>query len=152
MKIGVASDHAGTGLKSVILENLKSSGVQVLDLGVESGKNQSVDYPDYSAALAEKISAGALDGGVAICGTGIGMCITANKFPGIRAASVWDEFTAQMSKEHNNANMICLGARTLQPERAVQLVKLWLSAKFEGGRHQGRLDKITKIESSLKGH
>ena len=112
-----------------------------------SGTNLMLaESPGNEAILASDVSTGKLDRGVLICGTGIGMCITANKFPGVRAASVWDEFTARMVKAHNDANIICLGARVLNHHRAAELVNLWLDTQFEGNRHKSRLDKIREIE------
>lgn len=145
MRIGVTSDHAGTDLKQLIADYLKLDGHEVTDLGVAPG-SKSVDYPDYAAALAGEISVGKLDQGVAICGTGIGMSITANKFQNVRAAVVWDEFSARMAREHNDANILCVGSRSLNPHRAVELIKIWLTAKFAGDRHAQRLHKISEIE------
>jgi ribose 5-phosphate isomerase B len=148
-KIGIASDHAGKELKQLIAEFVKMKNFDVVDYGVAFDSDKSVDYPDYAAILAADVSGGKLDYGVLICGTGIGMCITANKFPGVRAASVWDEFTAKMSRAHNDANIICLGARALNHHRAAELVNLWLDTPFEGNRHKARLEKIREIEKKL---
>lgn len=145
-KIGIASDHAGKELKQLIADFVRLKNFEVIDYGVSLETDKSVDYPDYAEILASDISSGKLDQGVLICGTSIGMCITANKFAGVRAASVWDEFTARMCKAHNNANVICLGARVLNHHRAAELVNLWLDTEFEGHRHQARLDKIREIE------
>ena len=145
-KIGIASDHAGKELKQLIADFVRLKNYEVIDYGVAVGSDKSVDYPDYAAILASDISAGKLDRGVLICGTGIGMCITANKFPGVRAASVTDEFTSRMSRAHNDANIICLGARVLNHHRAAELVNIWLDTAFEGNRHKARLDKIREIE------
>lgn len=148
-KIGIAADHAGKELKQLIADYIHLKNFEVIDYGVAVNSDKSVDYPDYAAILAKDVGAGKVDRGVLICGTGIGMCITANKFPGIRAASVWDEFTARMSRAHNDANIICLGARVINHHRAVELVNIWLDTEFEGSRHQGRLDKIREIEKKL---
>ncbi len=145
-KIGVASDHAGKELKQLIVEFMKASDVEVIDYGVVVDSQKSVDYPDYAAAVASDISSKKLDFGILICGTGIGMSIAANKFPYVRAALVWDDFTAKMSRAHNDANVLCLGARTLNHHRAIDLAKLWLETPFEGSRHNLRLEKIREIE------
>lgn len=146
MKIGIASDHAGKELKQLVLDLVRLTDNDIIDYGVAADSNKSVDYPDYAAYLAQDIALGKLDAAVAICGTGIGMSITANKFPGVRAAVVWDEFSARMAKAHNNANILCLGARSINHHRACEMVKVWLNTTFEGDRHQMRLDKIREIE------
>lgn len=143
-KIAIASDHAGRELKEDIKEFLASIGVEVLDMGVDSDK--SVDYPDYGAPVAEKVSVGAISKGILVCGTGIGMSIIANKYQGVRAALVSDVFTARMAKEHNDANVLVIGGRIVGKGLAREIVKTWIEARFEGGRHQVRLDKITEIE------
>ena len=140
MIIGLAADHAGKELKDAMLELVKALGHEAVDYGV------AVDYPDYAALLAQDISSGKIEAGVAICGTGTGMAITGNKFPGVRAAVVWDEYSARMSRAHNDANMICLGARTTNLHRAADFLKIWLETTFEGGRHKMRRDKIREIE------
>lgn len=145
-KIGLASDHAGKELKHLIADFVRLKNLEVIDYGVDLDTDKSVDYPDYAAILASDIATGKIDLGVLICGTGIGMAITANKFPGVRAACVWDEFTARNAKAHNDANVIALGARVLNHHRATELVNLWLDSQFEGNRHQTRLDKIREIE------
>ena len=148
-KIGIAADHAGKELKQLVADFVGLKNFEVIDYGVAYDSNKSVDYPDYAAILAADVASGKIDRGVLICGTGIGMCITANKFPGVRAAQVWDEFTARMSRAHNDANIICLGASVTNHHRAVELVNLWLDTPFEGSRHQSRLDKIREIEKKL---
>jgi RpiB/LacA/LacB family sugar-phosphate isomerase len=115
MKIVIASDHAGFQLKQAILHFLNSENITYDDLGV--AEPTSVDYPDFAAAVAEAVSGGKADGGILVCGTGLGMTITANKFKGVRAATVGDVYSARMAKEHNNANVIALGGRTLDPQR-----------------------------------
>jgi ribose 5-phosphate isomerase B len=117
----------------------------VIDLGNEG--LDSVDYPDYAAQVSDKISKNEADAGVLVCGTGIGMCITANKFRNVRAAVLFDEYSAKMAKAHNNANVICLGGRTTDPEVAWRLITTWLETDYEGGRHDRRLAKIKEIES-----
>jgi ribose 5-phosphate isomerase B len=148
-KIGIASDHAGKELKQLVADFVRLKNFEVIDYGVAMESDKSVDYPDYAAILATDISTGKIEQGILICGTGIGMSITANKFPGVRAAIVTDEFTARMCKAHNDANVICLGSRVLNPHRATEFVNIWLDTKFEGNRHKTRLDKIRDIERKL---
>lgn len=142
--IAIASDHAGREMKEDLKEFLESIDVDVVDMGVNDDK--SVDYPDYGIPLAEKVSKGEVPRGVLVCGTGIGMSILANKFKGVRAALVNDVFTARMAKEHNNANILVIGGRVVGKGLAREMLKTWIDAKFEGGRHQSRLDKITELE------
>ncbi len=144
MKIAIASDHGGFELKGDLVQFLKKEGIEVEDLGTKGP--DAVDYPDFASLVARRVSGGEVDGGVLICGTGIGMSIVANKFQNVRAAVVSDEYTARMAKAHNNANILCLGGRVQRPEVAQLLVKTWLSTPFEGGRHEGRLQKISSIE------
>jgi len=144
----IASDHGGLELKDAIKSFLEGRNIEVRDLGTMN--SDSVDYPDYAEKLALALTRGEAENGILICGTGIGMSITANKFPGIRAALITDDFTARMSKEHNNANVIVMGGRVLKPEEACEMVKAWLEADFEGGRHQNRLDKISRIEQKIR--
>jgi len=144
VKLAIASDHGGYELKNSLIEFLKKKDIEVEDLGNQG--TESVDYPDYAVQVAKRVSEGKVENGVLICGTGIGMSITANKFKNVRAAVVTDEFTAKMSKEHNNANVLCLGGRVRQPEEAKKLVGIWLETRFEGGRHSRRLAKIGEIE------
>lgn len=140
----IASDHGGFELKQVVVKHLSDQGVEVDDLGVNN--LNSVDYPDYAALVAGPISRATAEQGILICGTGIGMSIAANKYPGVRAALVHDEFTAQMAREHNNANILVMGGRVLDPDLACRMVDLWLQDKFAGGRHQNRLNKIIQLE------
>ena len=145
--VGICSDHAGIELKSYLLAGLKDLDLSVYDVGpTASPENVRVDYPDYAKLLATKMQKGLLDGGIAICGTGLGMCISANKFRGIRACSAWDEMSARLGREHNDANVLCLGARMLHPARALDLVQLWLQTAFLFDRHALRLEKIAQIE------
>ncbi|MCX6125858.1 MAG: ribose 5-phosphate isomerase B [Proteobacteria bacterium] len=150
MRIGVAADHAGKELKQLVVEMLKLTENEILDFGVSAESRTSVDYPDYAALVASEVSMGKLDAGVLICGTGIGMSITANKFPGVRAAVVWDEFSTRAARQHNNVNILCLGARTTNHMRATEFVKLWLELPFEGSRHSVRVNKIREIEQKLR--
>ena len=144
-KIAIASDHAGRELKDDLRDFLAASGVEVVDMGVDN--DDSVDYPDYGSPVAERVSNGEIERGILVCGTGVGMSILANKFRGVRAALVSDVLTARMSKEHNNANILVIGGRIVGKGLAREMVKAWMDARFEGGRHQKRLDKITAIES-----
>jgi ribose 5-phosphate isomerase B len=140
----IGSDHGGLALKSALNSYLIRRGFQVVDAGTNS--DSSVDYPDFGQKVAESVIGGAAELGILICGTGIGMSIAANKIPGIRAALVTDVFMARMAKEHNNANVLVLGGRVLDEQKACDLVGAWLDATFAGGRHQSRLDKITALE------
>lgn len=140
----IGSDHGGLALKTALNSYLKRRNVHVLDAGTSS--DASVDYPDFGQKVAEAVIQGDAELGILICGTGIGMSIAANKIPGIRAALVTDVFMARMAKEHNNANVLVLGGRVLDEQKACDLVGAWLDATFEGGRHQARLDKIAALE------
>lgn len=144
MKIGVASDHAGYVLKPGILEYLQAQGVETVDYGC--AENERVDYVDYAVKALEGCFAGECDRVILICGTGIGMSITANKYRGIRAALCVDVYMAEMSRAHNDANCLTLGGRILPLDEAELIVATWLNTEYEGGRHQGRLDKIAGIE------
>jgi ribose 5-phosphate isomerase B len=141
----IGSDHGGLNLKTALISYLKLRNLEVTDAGTNG--DASVDYPDFGQKVAETVAAGGAESGILICGTGIGMSITANKIPGIRAALVTDVFMARMAKEHNNANVLVLGGRVLDEQKACDLVGAWLDSTFEGGRHQARLDKITALES-----
>lgn len=142
--IAVASDHGGVDLKNAVIATLRDHKIDFKDLGTNG--SASVDYPDFAAKVARAVATGEAKAGILICGTGIGMSIAANKIPGIRAALVHDEFTAQMAAEHNDANILVLGGRVLSAEQGVRLVNIWLSSRYEGGRHQQRLDKIANLE------
>lgn len=144
MKIVLGADHGGYLLKDYIREQLEAAGHQVCDLGVHDPS--SVDYPDQAAKVCKAYLSGDYDCGLLFCGTGIGISIAANKIAGIRAAHVADAFSARMAREHNNANILCLGGRTLGTELAWSIVEAYLSAKFAAGRHQRRIDKITALE------
>jgi len=145
--IVLGSDHGGLALKEAVKELLKERGLPLEDCGTDNG--DSVDYPDFGEKVARRVSSGAAEKGVLFCGTGIGMSIVANKFPRIRAALVTDVFMARMAKEHNNANILVLGGRVLDGEKAKKMVAAWLDASYEGGRHQVRLDKIEVLEKEL---
>lgn len=144
MNIAIASDHGGFELKEDLKWYLGGIGINYTDLGTTNG--DSVDYTEFGMELARRVSNGEFERGILTCGTGIGMSIVANKFPGIRAALAWNTFTARMAKEHNDANILVIGGRTTEKGLAREIVKAWLDARFEGGRHQRRLDKIRDIE------
>lgn len=146
MKIAMGADHAGYGLKEEIKSHLLAAGHEIIDRGTYSG-DQSVDYPDCGFRAAETVANHKADLGILFCGTGIGMSITANKVPGIRAALCHDHFTATMSRRHNNANVLVIGSRVTGPGLAREIVYTWLSEEFEGGRHKIRVDKITSFEA-----
>ncbi|MBP7735117.1 MAG: ribose 5-phosphate isomerase B [Spirochaetes bacterium] len=144
MKIGISSDHGGFRLKESIKKHF--SAIEFDDAGTHS--EDSCDYPDYAAALCRKIQGGELEYGIIICGTGIGVSMAANKMKGIRAALCCNEFMAEMAKRHNNANVLCLGARVLGDELAFRIVDRWLNTAFDGGRHQLRVEKINGLEEA----
>lgn len=144
----LGSDHGGLALKESIKTLLQERGIEFEDCGTNT--TDSVDYPDFGEKVARRVSNGNAEKGILFCGTGIGMSIIANKFPGVRAALATDLFTAQMAKEHNNANILVLGGRVLQEDQARAMVTLWLDSSFDGGRHQQRLDKISQIEKELR--
>lgn len=145
MKIAFGCDHGGFVLKAEIIEYLKKNGHEIIDFGINN--DHSVDYPDYGLPVAECVSAGEADFGIIACGTGIGISITANKVPGIRCALLSDTFSAHATREHNNANMMALGGRTIGPGLAVDLVDVFLNTPFSGDeRHQRRIDKVTAVE------
>jgi len=143
-RIALGADHAGLHVKEIIKKYLADSGYGVDDLGTSS--DESVDYPVFARAVAERVAAGQNDFGVLACGTGIGMAIAANKVTGIRAANAHDAMTARLAREHNDANVLTLGARVLDDARAVQVVQTFLRAQFAGGRHQRRIDEITEMD------
>lgn len=144
MKIALGADHAGFELKNRIKQHLSGQGIEVQDEGTNSG--DSVDYPDFAKKVAEHVTEQRAEMGILVCGTGIGMAISANKVPGIRAANCDTVFEAQMSREHNDANVLALGARVVEPQAALEIVDTWLKTNFIGGRHQRRVDKIHEIE------
>ena len=146
MKIAIGSDHGGFKLKEIIKEYLINKGYSVSDLGCYS--EESVDYPDYAEKVARAVANGEFDLGVLMCGTGIGISIAANKVKGIRAALCHDGLTARLAKQHNNANIICMGGRTTGVETAKDIIDNFLESEFEGGRHLRRINKIKDIENS----
>lgn len=144
MKISLGADHAGYQLKDQIKQYLQQKGIDVQDDGTNS--SESVDYPDFARLVAHDVAEHRADLGILVCGSGIGMAITANKVEGIRAANVSSEYEAQMCREHNDANVLTLGARILNPEQALAIVDKWLATQFAGGRHSQRVAKIAQIE------
>ncbi len=144
MIIGIGSDHGGFELKGHIVSHLKDMGIEVKDFGVHN--ENSVDYPDCAKPVCEAVLSGECERGILVCGTGIGISMAANKFNGIRAALCSDVFSAKMAKEHNNANIICLGGRVTGRELAFMIVDTFLEAEFQGGRHSDRIAKIHEIE------
>jgi ribose 5-phosphate isomerase B len=146
MKIAIGSDHRGYDVKRRVISVLEKLGHEVLDVGPQ--KRESVDYPDYAFQVALAVSEGRVDRGILICGTGIGMCIAANKVHGVRAAPCHDSITAEMSRRHNDANVLCLSADLLGEELIDRMVRIWLETEFEQGRHARRVEKITKFEAS----
>jgi len=143
--IAIASDHAGFGLKKAIMEHLAGRNIPYKDFGTYECA-VSVDYNDYGEKVADAVSSGACEKGIIICGTGIGISISANKVPGIRAALCTNSYMAKMSREHNDANVLALGARVIGEGLALDIVDTWLEASFQGGRHQKRVDKFGDIE------
>src|SRR5437764_2022091 len=144
MKIAIGSDHRGYDAKRRIVSLLQQLGHEVLDLGPEG--SESVDYPDFAFQVARAVGEGRVDRGILICGTGIGMCIAANKVPGVRAAPCHDSITAEMSRRHNDANVLCVSADLLGDELIDRMLRIWLETEFEGGRHARRVDKILRFE------
>jgi ribose 5-phosphate isomerase B len=144
VRIAIASDHAGFVLKGIVADHLRSQGHQVDDLGTDS--EEPVDYPKFCAACARAVVAGPADFGIVLGGSGHGEQIAANKVHGARAALCHDEFTARLSRQHNDANVLSLGARILAPELALVIVDVWLATAFEGGRHLARIAEVAEIE------
>jgi ribose 5-phosphate isomerase B len=143
-KIIIAADHAGYSLKEAIKPYLTEMGLAITDVGTDS--DQAVDYPDPGGKAAGAVSAGLFPRGILICGSGVGMSIVANRFPGVRAALCLDEETARLSRMHNDANILVLAGRKTDTETAQRIVRVWLTTPFEGGRHQRRLEKIREME------
>jgi ribose 5-phosphate isomerase B len=148
MKIAVASDHRGVRVKGQILSQLAELGHEGIDLGPFD--TESVDYPEYASKVARAVASKEVDRGILICGTGMGMAITANKFRGVRAVTCHDDVTAEMSRRHNDANVMCLSADMLGDRLLGRIVDIWMRTEFEGGRHQRRIEKIQQIEAELE--
>ncbi|MBQ1517689.1 MAG: ribose 5-phosphate isomerase B [Clostridia bacterium] len=143
--IALGADHGGYNLKEAIIEYLKEKNVEYTDYGCYS--EESVDYAVYAKQVADAVVSGKAEKGILCCGTGIGISIAANKVKGIRAAVVTNEFCAEMTRRHNDANILAMGGRVIDPQTAVKLADIFLNTEFEGGRHQRRIDQITKIEN-----
>lgn len=144
MKIAIASDHAGYAEKEKLKPLLKEMGIEFEDLGTVS--EVSVDYPDYAARVARKVSQGAVDQGLLVCGSGTGMAIAANKVSGVRAVVAWNEETARLARQHNDANVLSVGARTTPELEIPKIVRTFFTTPFDGGRHAKRVEKITELE------
>lgn len=147
MNIAVASDHGGLQLKNIIVKYLKENGYQVTDFGTQN--EESVDYPDFAGKAAKAVAKGQCDKGIVICGTGIGVSITANKVKGIRCALVHDCFSAKATAQHNNTNMLAMGQRVIGEGLALDIVDTWLTTTYEGGRHDLRIQKMMAYEEEL---
>jgi ribose 5-phosphate isomerase B len=150
MTIAIGCDHAGAELKRELIPLLDELHIGYVDYGTDS--SESVDYPDFGEKVSEAVASGNAERGILICGTGIGMSIVANKFPGVRASLCNDLFTARMSRLHNDANILVIGGRVVGKDLAREILKTWVSTPFEGGRHSRRLDKISRIEDRLTTH
>jgi ribose 5-phosphate isomerase B len=144
MKIAIGADHAGFEIKEKIKRQLEEMNLEVEDLGTAS--LDSVDYPDFGAKVGREVASGKADEGIVVCGSGIGIAISANKIRGVRAAQAWNEETARLARLHNDANVLSIGARVLPEEEIPKIVRAWFDAKFEGGRHAGRIAKISALE------
>ena len=149
MKIAIASDHAGFAEKERLKPLLTELGIEFEDLG--TGSEASVDYPDYARKVGDEVAAGHVEQGLLVCGSGTGMAIAANKVPGVRAAVAWNEETARLAREHNDANVLALGARTTSNDQLPGIVRAWFAAKFDAGRHERRVEKIREIEQEELG-
>lgn len=147
-KIAIGSDHAGFEAKEQAKLVLASLGAEVVDEGT-SGR-ESVDYPDFGAAVGRSVASGEVERGVLICGSGIGISIAANKIAGVRAAVCWNEETARLARQHNDANVLCLGARFIEPDLASRMIRAFMETAFEGGRHQQRVDKLTRLDEERR--
>ena len=147
MRISIGSDHRGVDVKRQIFDLLRQLGHEAMDAGTQS--EESVDYPDIAAEVGRRVSQSESDRGILICGTGIGMAIVANKFPGVRAAPCHDDLTAEMSRRHNDLNVLCLSADLLGVKLIDHMVEIWLSTEFDGGRHTRRVNKISELDQQL---
>lgn len=145
MRIAIGSDHRGYHIKQKVIDLLRRLEHEVIDVGTDG--TGAVDYPDVASTVARQVSGGDVERGILICGTGIGMSIAANKFPGVRAAPCHDDLSAEMSRRHNDLNVLCLSADMLGEKLIDRMVEIWLRTEFEGGRHARRVEKISKIEN-----
>jgi ribose 5-phosphate isomerase B len=149
LNLAIGSDHHGVEIRIKTAEFLRQIGHTVLEFGPSLEDKISVDYPDVASGVAMRVSNHSVDRGILICGTGIGMCITANKFAGVRAAPIIDELSAELSRRHNDLNVLCLSGDTLDEEAIHRIIDIWLATPFDGGRHEKRIEKIEKIEKQL---
>jgi ribose 5-phosphate isomerase B len=145
MKIAIGADHAGFEEKEKLKKTLDALGVEYEDLGTNS--LDSVDYPDFGAKVGRAVASGEFEQGIIVCGSGIGIAMAANKIHGVRAAQAWNEETARLARQHNDANVLSIGARVIPEEEIPKIVKAWFDAKFEGGRHAKRVEKISELEN-----
>lgn len=146
MRIAIGSDHAGFVLKQAIGQWLLDNGYEVTDLGTHS--EDRVDYPDYGMAVGQAVARGDVDRGVAVCGSGQGICMAANKVPGVRGGVIRDVQDAEMTRRHNNANVACFGERFTEPDVALAALKVFLETDFDGGRHEGRVEKLARLDET----
>jgi ribose 5-phosphate isomerase B len=149
MRIAIGTDHRGFEIRAKVVELVRRLGHEAIDVGTFSP--DAVDYPDIAAEVAHKVGHHEVDRGILVCGTGLGMCIAANKVPGVRAAPCHDDITAEMSRRHNDSNVLCLSADLLGERLIDRMIEIWLSTPFEGGRHARRVDKITALEHEAEG-
>jgi ribose 5-phosphate isomerase B len=148
MRIAIGTDHRGFAIRAKVVELVQKLGHDAIDTGTFSA--DAVDYPDIAADVARRVSHGEVDRGILVCGTGLGMCIAANKFPGVRAAPCHDDLTAEMSRRHNDSNVLCLSADLLGERLIDHMIEIWLNTPFEGGRHARRVGKITDLEHEVE--
>lgn len=148
-RIAIGSDHAGFESKERAKQEIAALGFEVEDKGTNS--LESVDYPDFGAAVGRAVTSGEAERGIVICGSGIGISMAANKVPGVRAALCWNEETARLARQHNDANVLCIGARFIEPELAARMIRAFVETDFDGGRHQQRVDKLTLLDEARRG-
>ncbi len=147
--IALACDHGGLKLKLAVRAHLEAAGLEIRDFGTDT--SESCDYPDFGAPAAQAVADGVCEKGILICTTGIGMCIVANKIPGVRCALAGDLMSARLTRQHNDTNVLALGAGVVGEKLALEIVDVWLNTAFEGGRHQRRVDKIAALEQKIPG-
>ena len=148
MRIAIGTDHRGFSLRAKLIDLLHQLGHEVVDIGTFTP--DAIDYPDVAAQVADKVSRGEVERGILVCGTGLGMCIAANKFHGVRATPCHDDITAELSRRHNDSNVLCLSADLLGERLIDRMIEIWLAAPFDGGRHQRRVQKITDLEHRIE--
>jgi ribose 5-phosphate isomerase B len=144
MRVFIGADHAGFALKELVASSLREAGIEIVDVGTNSP--DSVDYPVYAFRVAHAVGNGEADRGILVCGSGIGMCITANRLPGVRAVNAHEPFEGRMSRRHNDSNILCLGSRFIGVDLALEIVREWMKEPFEGGRHERRIDLIDNVQ------